>query len=281
LVAALRSAHPEVVFHLAAQPLVRRSYAEPKLTFDVNVLGTVHLLEAVRTCSAVRAVINVTTDKCYENNGASHAFRETDRLGGHDPYSSSKACSELVTAAYRSSFLGSTKVGLATARAGNVIGGGDWASDRLIPDFFRAADLGQRLRVRSPDATRPWQHVLEPLYGYLLLAQHLTVRGNDFEGGWNFGPAEDDVRTVRSILEYLTAKCSDTDWENDGGSTPYEAPRLRLDSSKAAAYLNWRPRWSVDGALDRTIEWRRAWQAGENMKATCFNQIEAYEELFG
>jgi CDP-glucose 4,6-dehydratase len=274
---ALVSAMPEVVFHLAAQPLVRRSYHDPVETYAVNVLGTVHLLEAVRACPVVRSVVNVTTDKCYENNESFPAYRETEPLGGHDPYSSSKACSELVTAAYRTSFLADAGVAVASARAGNVIGGGDWARDRLLPDFFRAADEQRPLDVRHPEATRPWQHVLEPLAGYLLLAQRLALQGQHFAGSWNFGPADADARAVRWILDRLSARLPGTRWQSHPGPHPHEAHQLRLDSSKAARQLGWTARWDLAVALDRTVEWHRAWRAGGDMNATCLAQIEAYE----
>ena len=273
---ALASAAPEIVFHLAAQSLVRHSYQKPVQTYAVNVLGTVHLLEAVRACAGVRAFVNITTDKCYENNGSSQAYRETDPLGGHDPYASSKACAELVTAAYRDSFLAAAGTAVASARAGNVIGGGDWASDRLLPDFFRAADAQQPLEVRHPEATRPWQHVLEPLAGYLQLAQRLVEDGPRFAGGWNFGPADADTRPVRWILDHLSAQLPGTCWQALGGPHPHEAQQLRLDSTKAARQLGWKPRWDLAAALDHTVDWHRAWRSGGDMRALCLAQIETY-----
>jgi CDP-glucose 4,6-dehydratase len=278
---AVLAAEPEILFHLAAQPLVRRSYREPVETYAVNVLGTVNLLEAVRACPSVRAIVNVTTDKCYANNGSPCAFREDDALGGHDPYSSSKACAELVTAAYRDSFLQAAGTAVATARAGNVIGGGDWSPDRLLPDFFRAAQAKRALEVRYPEAIRPWQHVLEPLVGYLLLAERLFSDGSRFAGGWNFGPVEADAKPVRWILDHLTARLPGTHWKSVGGAHPHEAQRLRLDSSKAAAQLGWRPRWDLVSALDRTVEWDSAWRTGGDMKAMCLSQIEAYASSTG
>jgi CDP-glucose 4,6-dehydratase len=277
LTRAMGAAAPEIVFHLAAQPLVRHSYDAPVETYAVNVLGTVNVLEAVRACQSVRAVVNVTTDKCYENNDVSQSFRETDPLGGHDPYSSSKACSELVTAAYRDSFLQTAGVALASARAGNVIGGGDWASDRLVPDFFRAIDADRVLLVRHPEATRPWQHVLEPLKGYLLLGERLISDGERFSESWNFGPTADDSKPVRWILERLAAHCPGARWTADDGPHRTEAHRLRLDSSKAATRLGWAPRWDIGTALDRTLEWHRYWHDGSDMNAVCLAQIDAYE----
>ena len=245
-------------------------------TYSTNVMGTVNLLEAARGCTGVRAIVNVTTDKCYQNNESARPFRESDALGGHDPYSSSKACAELVTAAYRDSFLAASGVAVASARAGNVIGGGDWASDRLLPDFFRAADEARALEVRHPDATRPWQHVLEPVAGYLLLAECLVQQGQTFAGAWNFGPAEEDAKPVRWILDHLSARLPGARWQAHGGQHPHEAHQLRLDSSKAARELGWAARWHLPTALDRTLEWHRAWRAGADMKETCFAQIDAY-----
>jgi CDP-glucose 4,6-dehydratase len=272
---ALVAAAPEIVFHLAAQPLVRRSYVDPVKTYAVNVLGTVHLFEAVRACPAVRAVVNVTTDKCYDNPEHARAFRESDALGGRDPYSSSKACSELVTAAYRDSFLAAAGVAVATARAGNVIGGGDWAVDRLLPDVFRARDAGGMTAVRHPDAVRPWQHVLEPLAGYLLLAQRLVEHGQAAAGAWNFGPADADAKPVRWVLDYLAARMPGTRWQAEAGPQVHEAQHLALDSAKARAQLGWAPAWGLATALDRTIEWHDAWRAERDMQSLCLAQIEA------
>jgi len=273
---ALRAAAPDVVFHLAAQPLVRYSYAQPVETYAVNVLGTVNLLEAIRDCESVGAVVNVTTDKCYDNKEWVWGYRENEPLGGRDPYSSSKACSELVTAAYRDSFLAAKGVRVATARAGNVIGGGDWALDRLVPDFFRAADQNRPMDVRHPGATRPWQHVLEPLSGYLLLAEQLISGRNEHAGAWNFGPADEDARSVRWILDYLSRKLPRAGWRHVEGVHVHEAHSLKLDSSKAVAQLGWAPRWSLNEALDHTVEWHLAWKAGRDMRALCLEQIAMY-----
>lgn len=272
---ALVAAAPEIVFHLAAQPLVRHSYALPVETFAVNVLGTVHLLEAVRACSSVRAVVNVTTDKCYDNQEQAQRFRESDALGGRDPYSSSKACSELVTAAYRASFFAAAGVAVATARAGNVIGGGDWAVDRLLPDFFRAGEQGRTTAIRHPDAVRPWQHVLEPLAGYLLLARRLVEQGQAIAGAWNFGPADADAKPVRWVLDYLAARMPGARWQAELGPQVHEAQHLALDSAKARTQLGWAPVWGLATALDRTIEWHDAWRAERDMRAFCLAQIEA------
>lgn len=273
---AMLAAAPDVVFHLAAQPLVRYSYVHPVETYAVNVLGTVNLLEAVRSCGSVRAIVNVTTDKCYDNKEWAWGYRENEPLGGRDPYSSSKACSELVTAAYRDSFLAAKGVAVATARAGNVIGGGDWAQDRLLPDFFRAIDQNRTMDVRHPEATRPWQHVLEPVYGYMLLAEALSCGANDRTGAWNFGPRDEDARSVRWILDYLTRRLPEASWRHVDGAHVHEAHYLKLDSSKAVAQLGWAPRWSLDQALDHTLQWHVAWKNGRDMRALCLEQIATY-----
>jgi CDP-glucose 4,6-dehydratase len=274
----MRHAAPEVVFHLAAQSLVRPSYREPVDTFATNVMGTVNLLEAVRACPTVRAVINVTTDKCYQNNEWLWGYRESEPLGGHDPYSSSKACSELVTAAYRSSFFAGTGVAVATARAGNVIGGGDWSPDRLLPDFFRAESAGRPLEVRFPDAVRPWQHVLEPLSGYLELAQRLCESGGASDAeAWNFGPSDEDARPVRWLLDRLVQALPSASWLRAPGEQPHEAGYLKLDSSKARARLGWHPCWDLVTAIEKTAQWHAAWRAGADMTRVCSEQIAEFE----
>ena len=275
---AIAGAAPAVVFHMAAQPLVRRSYADPAETFAVNAMGTVNLLEAVRASDTVRVVVNVTTDKCYENREWLWGYREGEALGGRDPYSSSKACSELITHAYRESFLAARGVAVATARAGNVIGGGDWAADRLLPDFFRAADAGQALEVRNPQATRPWQHVLEPLSGYLALAEALASDAPKATGAWNFGPADEAVRPVRWILDFLSERMPSAAWRHTASERVHEATLLKLDSSKAIAGLRWRPRWSLCQALDHTLEWHAGWRSGADMRGMCFAQIADYQQ---
>ena len=272
----LAAARPEVVFHLAAQPLVRRSYREPLETFDANVMGTARLLEAARRCDAVRAVVVVTTDKVYDNREWDWAYRETEPLGGADPYSASKACAELVCESYRRSFLAAGGIRLATARAGNVIGGGDWAADRLVPDFLRAVTAGEPLAIRAPRSVRPWQHVLEPLAGYLLLAERL-LESDRFAEAWNFGPAEDDARPVGDVVDELCRLVPGARWHRDGADHPHEAGMLRLDSTKARQRLGWRPRWGLEEALARTIDWHRAWQGGADMAAVSLAQIEAFE----
>lgn len=274
--AAMQAAEPDVVFHLAAQSLVRRSYREPAETFAVNVMGTVNLFEAARTVGSVRAIVNVTSDKCYANSESGRAFGEGDPLGGNDPYSSSKACAELVTGAYRSSYFAASGVAVATARAGNVIGGGDWASDRLVPDFLRALDAGATLEVRHPESVRPWQHVLEPLGGYLALAEALSSRGADFSGSWNFGPEPHDARPVAWLLDRLCAASAGARWARSEGNHPREAGLLMVDSSKARKALGWLPRWSLPEGLARTLEWHAAWRGGGDMRRFTEAQIESH-----
>jgi CDP-glucose 4,6-dehydratase len=274
---ALQAAQPEIVLHLAAQPLVRYSYQAPLETYAVNVMGTVNLLEAVRCVDSVRAVVNVTTDKCYENRERNEPYVEHEALGGYDPYSSSKACSELVTSAYRRSFLEAQSVGLASARAGNVIGGGDWSDDRLLPDFLRAIDVGKTLMIRYPDAIRPWQHVLEPLSGYLCIAERLAVDGR-FAQAWNFGPDESDARSVEWIVDSLCRSIPGAAWQRETAPQPHEAGTLKLDSSKAKQQLGWRPRWNLDTALEKTVAWHQAWKLGKDMRVFSLEQIREYME---
>jgi len=277
LARAMQAARPDIVLHLAAQALVRPSYAAPLETFAVNVLGTAHVLDATRRTPGVGAVVNVTSDKCYDNREWPWPYRENEALGGADPYSASKACAELVGGAYRASFLDAAGIRLASARAGNVIGGGDWAADRLVPDFLRALDAGRTLHIRSPDATRPWQHVLEPLAGYLLLAERLWGKdGSAFAEAWNFGPADEDARPVRWIVEHLCARAPGANWQCDAAPQPHEAHTLKLDSAKARARLGWRPRWRLAEALERTLDWHQAWRAGADMADFCIDQIHAY-----
>jgi CDP-glucose 4,6-dehydratase len=259
---ALRRFEPEVVFHLAAQPLVRRSYREPTATFDTNVMGLVHLLDAVRGAPSVRVVVNATSDKCYANRRTSAGYREGDALGGHDPYSASKACAEIVSASYRASFLaageGGRVVALATARAGNVIGGGDWSEDRLVPDLVRAAVAGRVTAIRSPQATRPWQHVLEPLAGYLLLGQRLLADPSACAQAWNFGPDADDHATVGEVMRSFASHWPAVRHEVDATDHPHEAALLHLDCTRARDLLQWRPVWRCATTLARTARWYRA-----------------------
>ena len=277
----LVAAKPEIVFHLAAQPLVRYAYDQPIETYATNVLGTAQLLEAVRASPHVRAVVSVTTDKCYDNKEWVWGYRENDALGGRDPYSSSKACAELVTAAYRDSFLAPAGVAVATARSGNVVGGGDWSADRLVPDFFRALDAGQRLQIRYPGATRPWQHVLEPLAGYLALAEKLVQEPKVGVQAWNFGPGEEGSKTVRWILDYLSGRISAVSWSALEAPDRHEAGLLKLDISKAREHLGWKPRWDLATALNQTLAWHLAWRNGEDMRRISSGQIEAYQQSMG
>jgi CDP-glucose 4,6-dehydratase len=272
-------ARPEIVFHLAAQPLVRESYIDPVETFTTNVVGTINLFEMVRKISSVRAVINVTTDKCYENKESLKPFVENDSIGGYDPYAASKGCSELITASYRQSFLAENDVALASARAGNVIGGGDWSKDRLIPDFLRALDSGEDLIIRSPDAIRPWQHVLEPLKGYLQLGEKLITEGQSYAEAWNFGPSDKNTKTVEFILKKLNQEFPQAKWDIDRSTQPYEAHYLALDSTKANKKLKWQPRWKLDDALDSIISWHHAWHNRDNMQHFSLSQINDYEKL--
>lgn len=279
-------AAPEVVLHLAAQALVRESYRDPAGTWEVNVLGTVNLLEALRAGGGVRAVVVVTSDKCYDNREWVWGYRESDPLGGHDPYAASKAAAEIAAAAWAHSFFpahrhADHRLALATARAGNIVGGGDWAADRLVPDFFRAVLGDTALRIRQPRAIRPWQHVLEPVSGYLALARRLCTDGPAFAGAWNFGPASGDVRTVGEVVERLVSLWPGARWEADGGEHPHEAGSLKLDCSKARELLGWRPRWGLDEALARTVEWTRRWRDGEDAAALCREQIGAYAAVPG
>ena len=276
------AARPEIVLHLAAQPLVRESYRLPQETYATNVMGTVHLLEAVRRCDSVRAVVNVTTDKCYDNREWCWGYRENEPLGGFDPYSSSKACAELVSAAYRTSFFSAagaqSGVALATARAGNVIGGGDWAGDRLVPDCLRALLADAPVRIRNPHAIRPWQHVLEPLSGYLLLARRLYEAGAEFAEAWNFGPAETDARPVAWIVERLCGLWGESaGWQLDPGEHPHEANYLKLDCSKARTRLGWSPAWNLGEALEAIVAWTRAYKDGADLRAFTLSQIETYQ----
>lgn len=274
---AVCNARPEVVFHLAAQPLVRYSYQEPVDTYTTNVIGTINLLEAVRHCGTARSIVNITTDKCYENREWVWPYRENEALGGYDPYSSSKACAEIVSTAWRRSFLAEAGIHLATARAGNVIGGGDWARDRLLPDFLRALNANQPLTIRSPKATRPWQHVLEPLSGYLRLAEALYEQGGSYAEAWNFGPDDRDSRPVEWICEYLCNQVEGATWQCDTAHQPHEANALKLDSSKAKNLLGWQPRWSLEQALSMTLSWHNAWRNNEDMAESSIRQIQQYE----
>lgn len=270
---AMLAANPEIVIHMAAQPIVRGSYKVPVETFSTNVMGTVNVLEAARHCSSVKAIAVVTTDKVYELKDKGKGFRENAPLGGHDPYSSSKACSELVAQAYRRSY----GLNVATARAGNVIGGGDWAADRLVPDFIRAILKGKKIKVRNPQAVRPWQHVLEPLSGYLMLVEKLYRNGAQFSAAWNFGPNDEEAKTVEWLIKKLCA-----DWGEKaayvvaGGKHPHEAHYLKLDSTMARQKLGWQPHWTLAEAIAKVVEWTKDFKNGEDLRKSCLRQIEEY-----
>jgi CDP-glucose 4,6-dehydratase len=274
---AVAAAEPEIVIHMAAQSLVRRSFLEPRETYEINVMGTVNVLDALRRNEAgVRVLLNVTSDKCYENREWEWGYREAEPMGGRDPYSSSKGCAELVTDAFRRSFFSDRDgLRLASVRAGNVIGGGDWGADRLIPDIMRAALAGEEVRVRNPNSIRPWQHVVNPLSGYLVLAQALWD-SPEHAAGWNFGPADEDARSVGWIVERMRALWpGELRWTSDGGPHPHEASYLKLDSSRARARLGWRPPVDLDAALVSIVEWYQALREGADMRAVTLDQIEA------
>ena len=278
LSASMVAFNPDIVFHLAAQPLVRYSYEAPVETYSTNVMGTVNVFEAARQCTNLKAIINVTTDKCYENKEWWWGYREDEPMGGFDPYSSSKGCSELVTSAYRQSYFQQAGIGLASARAGNVIGGGDWAEDRLIPDILKAIEKNTPVIIRNPYSTRPWQHVMEPLSGYLQLAQALYTQPDNYAEGWNFGPNESDAKPVQFIVERLVAMWGDNSgWALDETAQPHEAHYLKLDCSKAKARLGWYPKWSLDVALQHIVEWQKYHQQGTNMHTVTLDQIAFYQ----
>ncbi len=276
---------PEIVIHMAAQPLVRYSYKNPVETYSTNLMGTVHVLEAVRNSPCVKVVVNITTDKCYENREWVWGYRENEPMGGFDPYSSSKGCAELASSAYRESFFNANSfanhgVALATARAGNVIGGGDWAEDRLVPDILTSFEQGKCVEIRNPNAIRPWQHVLEPLRGYLTLAEMLFEHGPRFAEAWNFGPSDEDAKPVGWIVEQLAGLWGlDARWKIDTGTHPHEANNLKLDISKASNRLNWRPVLSLNEALKLVVAWTRASRAGSEMHQFTLDQIHAYQKL--
>lgn len=283
---ALHDSGAEVVFHLAAQALVRPSYNDPVTTLSTNIMGTAHLFEAVRKCEKVQAVVNVTSDKCYENREEIWGYREHDPMGGYDPYSASKGCSELITSAYQRSFFFGHEdnvVALASARAGNVIGGGDWAAERLVPDIIRSFMARQEVVIRSPKAIRPWQHVCEPLWGYLLLAEKLCAKGQDFVGGWNFGPEQQDARDVAWISNRLVEQWPEhvPGWRTDSAAHPHEAHYLKLDNTKARTYLGWQPTLDLSTALGWTIDWYYRWHQGDDMKIYTEQQINDYIKRVG
>ncbi len=277
--ALIRGSAPEIVIHLAAQPTVRQSYADPVTTYATNVIGTVNLLASVREAASVRAVVIVTSDKCYRNDEAGTSFAEDDDLGGRDPYSNSKACAELAVEAFRASYFNSatSHVAVASARAGNVIGGGDWAANRLIPDAVRSWQAGRPITVRYPAAVRPWQHVLEPLHGYLSLAEALCRDGHEFAEAWNFGPRPDDAKLVHSVIDRAaTLWGEEASWDVSAGEHPHEASCLRLDCTKAERRLGWRPRTDLDLALAWTVDWYKRWAAGGDARELCGEQIDRF-----
>jgi len=282
LLKVMQQVQPEIVIHMAAQPLVRESYKIPVETYAINVMGTVHLLEACRNTKSVKAIVNVTTDKCYENKEWHWGYRENEPMGGYDPYSNSKGCSELVTSSYRNSYFNPAKYGdhgvaVASARAGNVIGGGDWADDRLIPDFIRAISNGEEVQIRSPYAIRPWQHVLEPLTGYLALAAKLFTEGATYAQGWNFGPDDKDAKNVEWITRTICDLWGDgASFSIDTNPQPHEANYLKLDCSKAKSELGWIPKWDIETTLKSIVDWNKAYIAGKNIRKVTEEQIEKY-----
>ncbi|MBU3637577.1 CDP-glucose 4,6-dehydratase [Polynucleobacter sp. es-MAR-4] len=281
---AVIKAQPDIVIHMAAQPLVRYSYTHPVETYATNVMGTLNLLESLRSIDSARATVVVTTDKCYENNERLAGYQEHEPMGGHDPYSNSKGCAELVTAAYRRSFFSADQYlehhnAIASARAGNVIGGGDWSEDRLIPDAIKAFEANKPLIIRNTLATRPWQHVLEPLSGYLVLAQALYEEGTAFAQGWNFGPKDSDARPVQEVVELLiSAWGSPASWVHDGSEHPHEAKSLKLNITKARENLGWVPKWTLETAIEKIAHWQKAYQNKRDMKSISLNQIREYSQ---
>lgn len=289
LSAALRKYRPDIIIHMAAQPLVLPSYIDPVTTFATNVMGTVHMLEAARRSASVRAVVSVTSDKCYQNHDHDYSFRETDPMGGHDPYSTSKGCAELVVAGYRASFFGRSALAqrqptaaVASVRAGNVVGGGDWSPYRLVPDVMRALLENQPITVRRPDFVRPWQHVLEPLSGYLTVAERLWCEGATHAEPWNFGPEKEDAWPVAQVVERLVRLWGeDRRWVRDARAHPTEAALLRLDCTKARSRLGWAPALRLEASLGWIVEWFKAYRAGDDMRAVTEGQIERYQKLRG
>jgi CDP-glucose 4,6-dehydratase len=268
--------NPDILIHMAAQPLVGYSYDEPIETYEVNVIGTVKVLEVARSCPNLKAIINITTDKCYENDGRFESYKEGDPMGGYDPYSSSKGCAELVTSAYRSSFLQDQCIGLASVRAGNVIGGGDWADNRLIPDILRSFENGHSVVIRNPKAIRPWQHVLEPLSGYLILAQKLYKDQKEYSGGWNFGPNGQDAKPVDWILDKMAAKLEGLDWEILVEQSYHEENILKLNISKSKNRLGWSPTWNLETTLNSIVKWHLACISKKDMQKICLSEIKDY-----
>ena len=277
IVNVVKTERPEIIIHMAAQPLVRYSYQAPVETYATNVMGTVHLLEAARQTDSVKTILNVTTDKCYENKEWQRGYHENDGLGGYDPYSNSKACSELVTQAFRSSYFDAQQVGIASARAGNVIGGGDWAENRLVPDLIEACLNNQTVTLRHPSSVRPWQHVLEPLSGYLLLAEKLHTSPTEYAESWNFGPNEDDIKPVSWITDFIFSQWGNNQkWLLEQSKQPHETTHLKLDCAKAKQKLLWLPKWDISKGLTETVDWYKAFQAKDNMRDVTINQINQF-----
>ena len=273
----IKNFSPDIVIHMAAQPLVRASYINPLETYETNVMGTANILHAAIESPTIKAIVNITTDKCYENREIDIAYKEDDPMGGFDPYSSSKGCAELLTTAFRQSFFRHKNIGIATARAGNVIGGGDWAEDRLIPDILRAFESNKPVIIRNPHSTRPWQHVLEPLSGYLMLAENLYNNPINFSEGWNFGPNYKDVQPVDIIVESMSKFWPNSSWELDQSDNPHEANLLRLDISKAKSKLNWYPIWSLQESLEKIVQWHKTWSSKKiKIQDLCVNEIQQY-----
>lgn len=276
LKSSLKKFSPEIVIHMAAQPLVRDSYEFPRETYYTNVMGTVNILDSIKKLDSVKAFINVTTDKCYENLNEKTNFKETDPMGGHDPYSSSKGCSELVTSAYRRSFFELKRIGIASARAGNVIGGGDWSKDRLIPDILNNFSNNQPVIIRNPSAIRPWQHVLESLSGYLILAQELYNDPSKYSQPWNFGPEDKDAKSVESIIEIISKSWPGSTWKKDTLDNPYESQYLKLDISKTIKYLKWKPKWSLDKSIEKIVQWHHNFSINEDVHELCLKDIKTF-----
>lgn len=274
----MKKCQPEIIFHLAARPLVRQSYKEPLKTYQTNILGTANLLEATRYVKSVRAVVIVTSDKCYENKEKNYAYREADRLGGYDPYSSSKACAEIVTAAYRNSFFTNSDTVIASARAGNVIGGGDWSADRLVPDCIKAWIKNKTVEIRYPHAIRPWQHVLEPLAGYIVLAEKSYKHGDKFAGAWNFGPDDKNIKNVAFLVDSIAKLWGQkAKWKKTGSKHPHEAILLKLNCSMAKAHLPWQPCWNIGKTLEKTMQWYKIYlEHPEKVTAITIEQINQY-----
>jgi CDP-glucose 4,6-dehydratase len=267
---------PEIIFHLAAQPLVRYSYEHPIETYQVNVMGTLNLLETIRETESVKSVIIVTTDKCYENKESDYYYEETDPMGGYDPYSSSKGCCELLISSYRRSYFNSTNTLISSVRAGNVIGGGDWSTDRLIPDLIKSTTTNKKILIRNPNAIRPWQHVLEPLYGYLNLAKKLYYGNSDYAEGWNFGPEKKDCKSVEWISNKMTNMWKEIKWEKDNEVNPHEAKLLMLSIKKAKEKLNWHPKWDLEHSLESIVNWHKQYAMKKCAKELCLDDIKKY-----